>query len=65
MVRIHLPGGKEVERGGQPVRLEDLLEELQINPVEVVIAKNGELVTETEWAVGEDLIRIYRTSHGG
>jgi hypothetical protein len=65
MVRIHLPGREEQERHGEPVRIEDLLRELGINPVEVVIAKNGELVTEGEYAGEKDVVRIYRISHGG
>jgi sulfur carrier protein len=65
MVRICLPSGRVVERETASVRIEDLLTELDINPVEVVIAKNGELVTEIESAGGEDEIRIYRISHGG
>jgi sulfur carrier protein ThiS len=65
MVRVHLPGGKEVEKVTESVRIEDLLAILGINPVEVVVAKNGTLVTEKESAGGEDVIRIYRISHGG
>jgi sulfur carrier protein ThiS len=65
MVRIHLPGGKEVERGEESVCIDDLLTILGINPVEVVIAKNGVLVTEIEFAGGNDEIRIHRISHGG
>ncbi len=65
MVRICLPGGRVVERGTASVRIDDLLTELDINPVEVVIARNGELVPEIESAAGEDEIRIYRISHGG
>jgi sulfur carrier protein ThiS len=65
MVRVHLPGGKEVEKVTESVRIEDLLAILGINPVEVVVAKNGTLVTEKESAGGEDVIWIYRISHGG
>jgi sulfur carrier protein ThiS len=65
MVRICLPGGKEVERGSETVRIEDLLAMLGINPVEVVIAKNGDLAIENEIASGEDVIQVYRISHGG
>jgi sulfur carrier protein len=62
---MYLPGGKEVERGEEPVCIEDLLRDFGINPVEVVIARNGTLVTEIESATGDDEIRIYRISHGG
>jgi sulfur carrier protein ThiS len=65
MVRVYLPGGEVVERGARPLRIELLLSDLGINPVEVVIAKNGRLVPEIEYADGEDEIRIYRVSHGG
>jgi sulfur carrier protein ThiS len=65
MVRVYLPGGETVEREAKPVRLEDLLRDLGINPVEVVIARNGMLISEIEIAGGEDEIRIHRISHGG
>jgi sulfur carrier protein ThiS len=65
MVRVYLPGGKEIEWGAESICLEDLLAVLGINPVEVVIAKNGVLVTENECTGGEDEIRVYRISHGG
>jgi sulfur carrier protein ThiS len=64
-VRVCLPGGKEVQEGSQAIRIEDLLASLGINPVEVVVVKNGNLVTEGEFAGGEDVIRIHRISHGG
>jgi sulfur carrier protein ThiS len=60
-----MPGGKEIDRGIESIRIEDLLILLGINPVEVVIAKNGVLVTENEWTSNEDEIRVYRISHGG
>ncbi len=65
MVRVRFPDGREMERGSVSVRIEDLLADLGINPEEVVIAKNGSLVTELETVGGEDEIRVYRISHGG
>jgi sulfur carrier protein ThiS len=65
MVRVYLPGGREVDRGPEAVAIEDLLHALGINPVEVVVAKNGALTTESDITEGEDVLRVYRISHGG
>ncbi|MDD1673992.1 MAG: thiamine S protein [Methanomicrobiales archaeon] len=51
--------------GQDPIRIEDLLHKLGINPVEVIVARNGELTPESEITLGEDVIRVYRISHGG
>ncbi|MBE0515905.1 MAG: MoaD/ThiS family protein [Methanophagales archaeon] len=45
--------------------IEDLLEELGINPVEVIIAKNGKIVPEDEMVGNDDELKIIGVKHGG
>ena len=45
--------------------IEQVLVELSINPVEVIVSKNGRLVPEDAIVSGNDEIRIIRVAHGG
>lgn len=51
----------EVERA----LIEDILNDLNINPVEVIVAKNGKITSEYDEVVSEDQIKIIRIIHGG
>ncbi|MGA9085732.1 MAG: MoaD/ThiS family protein [Methanoregula sp.] len=42
-----------------------LLQELGINPLEVIVSRNGKLVPEQTVIGGNDEIRIVRIAHGG
>ena len=42
-----------------------LLQEMGINPLEVMVARNGTLVPEQAAIGGDDEIRIIRIAHGG
>ena len=45
--------------------IEDILRELKINPVEVIVARNGKVVSELD-RIGEgDYLKIIRVVHGG
>lgn len=45
--------------------IEDLLKSLKINPVEVVVAKNGKITSELDVVESGDQIKIIRIIHGG
>jgi len=62
---IALPDGskKEIEKNG--ARIEDILIELGLNPVEVIVAKNGKIVSEEETAGSDDELKVVRFVHGG
>ena len=45
--------------------IENLLKELGINHVEVIVAKNGKIVSEEETAGFADELKIVRVVHGG
>ena len=64
-MRVQLPGGtlRTVEAEVMPV--EELLALLGVNPVEVIVTRNGMLVPEDATAGGDDEIRLVRISHGG
>lgn len=54
---------KEVEV--EKALIEDILNDLNINPVEVIVAKNGKITSEYDEVVSEDQIKIIRIIHGG
>lgn len=64
-MRIIYPDGSVKEIGIKEKRIENLLKELSINPVEVIIARNGKIVPEDETVVDEDEIKVIRVIHGG
>ncbi len=43
----------------------ELLRDLGINPVEVLVSRNGTLVVEDACVEDSDEVRIYRITHGG
>jgi sulfur carrier protein len=64
-MKIILPdqGTRVIERG--PDSVEKILHELGINPLEVIVSRNGTLVPENAVVGADDEIRIIRISHGG
>jgi sulfur carrier protein len=62
---IALPDGSKREIAGDIARIEDILKQLGINPEEVIVAKNGRIVSEEETAGGSDELKIVRFVHGG
>ena len=64
-MRVIYPDGKVKEIEIKEMPIEDLLDELGINPVEVIIAKNGEIVPEDDIVRNEDELKIIMVKHGG
>ena len=64
-MKIIYPDGSVKEIVVKEMPIEHLLEELGINPVEVIIAKNGKIVPEDEIVRNEDELKIIRVKHGG
>lgn len=60
-----MPDGSRKEMAVHNARIEDVLKELGINPVEVIVARNGKIVTEEENAGSADELKIVRVVHGG
>ena len=64
-MKIVLPDGSRRELNGKFDQVIDILKILEINPVEVIVARNGRIVTEEEAADDGDEIKIIRVVHGG
>lgn len=64
-MKIILPDGRRQELQSGAATVEDVLGDLGVNPVEVVVSKNGELVSDLEPVGQDDEIRIIRIVHGG
>lgn len=60
-----MPDGSRREMALESACIEDILRDLLINPVEVIVAKNGKIVSEEEQANSEDELKIVRIVHGG
>jgi sulfur carrier protein ThiS len=48
-----------------PAPVEQILLEMGINPLEVIVSRNGNLISEDTVVESEDAIRIIRIAHGG
>ena len=64
-MRIALPDGSKLEIAEDGASIEVILKNLGINPEEVIVAKNGKIVSEEETAGGSDELKIVRFVHGG
>lgn len=64
-MKVVLPDGVKREIAVEIARIEDILKDLGINPVEVIVAKNGRIVSEYETAGDGDKLKIVRIVHGG
>jgi sulfur carrier protein len=64
-MNIILPDNSGRSVNPAPRTIEQVLTELKINPVEVIVSRNGRLVPEDEIVSGDDEIRIIRVAHGG
>jgi sulfur carrier protein len=64
-MRVILPdqGIRVMEQG--PGTVGALLHEIGVNPLEVIVSRNGNLVPEQAVIGGNDEIRIIRIAHGG
>jgi sulfur carrier protein len=48
-----------------PATVEAILQREGINPLEVMVSRDGKLIPEDTLVSGDDEIRIMRISHGG
>ncbi len=64
-LRVELPGGEVCEVSIQESRIEDLLRELRINPLDVLVVKNGQVVPEDDYVRDGDCIRLIDVKSGG
>jgi sulfur carrier protein ThiS len=64
-MKIILPDSTTETIAGEPLSISRILDQLQINPSEVIVSRNGKLVPEDAVAGDDDVIRIIRIAHGG
>jgi sulfur carrier protein len=64
-MKIILPDKSCRETAVATMTVEALLQDLAINPLEVLVSRNGMLVTEDALVGDSDEIRIIRIAHGG
>ncbi|MDD1691456.1 MAG: MoaD/ThiS family protein [Methanoregula sp.] len=64
-MKIILPDKTSRETKAGPVTVEALVRDLGFDPIEVIVARNGTLVTEDAVVENTDEVRIIRIAHGG
>ncbi len=56
---------KEKEINIDTMKVDDLLNQLDIDPFEAIIMRKGEIITESAILTNEDEIKIINVIHGG
>ena len=64
-MKIVLDDGTTKELQIEEAVIEDILARLEINPVEVIVAKNGKITSECDFVQSDDQLKIIRIIHGG
>ena len=64
-MKLILPDQKTIDIDRVPAPVEKVLLELGINPLEVIVARNGKTISEDTVVQADDEIRIIRIAHGG
>jgi sulfur carrier protein len=64
-MKLILPDRSERVIAGENVPLDTILRNEGINPLEVIVSRNGTLVPEDAVVGGDDVIRLIRIAHGG
>jgi sulfur carrier protein ThiS len=64
-MKLILPDQKTIDIDRVPATVEKVLLELGINPLEVIVIRNGKMISEDTVVLADDEIRIIRIAHGG
>ena len=64
-MKLILPDGASRILDPAPATVETILQKEGINPLEVMVSRDGKLITEDTLVSGDDELRIIRISHGG
>ncbi len=64
-MKIILDDGTTKELQIKKAVIEDILSNMGINPVEVIVAKNGKITSECDLVQSSDQLKIIRIIHGG
>ena len=55
----------EIQLEAEDISVEEMLKQLEINPVEVVVTQNGRIVLESSILQRGDEVKIIQVIHGG
>jgi sulfur carrier protein len=64
-MKIHLQDGTARAFDGSGARVTEVLLALDLNPVGVIVSRNGRVIPEDTILGEDDEIRVIRVSHGG
>jgi len=64
-MKLILPDGSFRLLDQEPSTVEVILQQEGVNPAEVMVTRDGKLITEDTLVRGDDELRIIRISHGG
>jgi sulfur carrier protein len=64
-MKLIFPGGDCRIFDHSPAPVDQILIEQGINPLEVIVSRNGKLIPEDTVVAADDEIRITRIAHGG
>ena len=64
-MKLILPDQKTIDIDRVPAPVEKVLLELGINPLEVIVVRNGKIISDDTVVQADDEIRIIRIAHGG
>jgi sulfur carrier protein len=64
-MKLILPDQKTIDIDRVPAPVEKVLLELGINPLEVIVVRNGKMISEDTVVQADDEIRVIRIAHGG
>ena len=64
-MRLQLPDGTIREISGEVRTVASLLTGCNINPLEVIVTKNGRLIPEDATVSENDEVRVFLVAHGG
>ena len=64
-MKLILPDQKTIDIDRVPAPVEKVLLELGINPLEVIVVRNGKMISEDAVVQADDEIRVIRIAHGG
>ena len=65
LMRLQLPDGTIRDICGEQKTVASLLTGCSINPLEVIVTRNGRLIPEDATVSGDDEIRVFLVAHGG
>ncbi len=64
-MKVIFPEGNEKEVASENRPIEAIIQDLGLNPFELLISRDGEIIPEDTIGDETDIIRLIRISHGG